>query len=84
MGLQFDLWVPATLAPVVFNGSAELEARNQRGYAAIGKLREGATEAQAAAQLIGAMGELAGRSQKPTAASAASYGRSGRRPAVRK
>ena len=59
MGLQFDLWVPATLAPVVFSGSAELEARNQRGYAAIGKLREGATAAQAAAQLIGAMGELA-------------------------
>ena len=59
MGLQFDLWVPATLAPVVFSGSTELEARNQRGYAAIGKLREGATEAQATAQLIGAMGELA-------------------------
>lgn len=59
MGLQFDLWAPATLAPVVFAGSTELDARNQRGYAAIGRLRDGATEAQASAQLIGAMNELA-------------------------
>lgn len=59
MGLQFDLWVPATLAPVIFAGSTELDSRGQRGYAAIGKLREGATEAQAAAQLISAMSELA-------------------------
>ena len=59
MGLQFDLWVPATLAPVIFPGSTELDARGQRGYAAIGKLREDATEPQAAAQLIGAMNGLA-------------------------
>lgn len=59
MGLQFDLWAPATLAPAVFPGSTELEARTQRGYAAIGRLRAGATEAQASAELIGAMNELA-------------------------
>jgi predicted permease len=59
MGLQFDLWVPATLAPVVFAGSTELEARSQRGYSAIGRLRDGSTEAQAATQLAGAMSELA-------------------------
>jgi len=59
MGLQFDLWVPATLAPVVFAGSTELEARSQRGYSAIGRLRDGSTEAQAATQLSGAMSELA-------------------------
>ncbi|HEX4915427.1 MAG TPA: ABC transporter permease [Vicinamibacterales bacterium] len=59
MGLQFDLWVPATLAPVVFAGSTELDARGQRGYSAIGRLREGSTEAQAATQLTGAMSELA-------------------------
>ena len=59
MGLQFDLWVPATLAPVLVPGSAELESRNQRGYAAIGRLREGATEAAATAQFVSAMSDLA-------------------------
>ena len=59
MGLQFDLWVPATLAPVLVPGSAELESRNLRGYAAIGRLREGSTEAAATAQFVAAMSELA-------------------------
>lgn len=59
MGLQFDLWVPATLAPVLVSGSSELESRNQRGYQAIGRLRNDATEAQASAQLTAAMSELA-------------------------
>jgi predicted permease len=59
MGLQFDLWVPATLAPVLFAGSTELESRAQRGYAVIGRLRDGATEAQATAQLVSAMRDLA-------------------------
>ena len=59
MGLQFDLWLPATMAPVVFPGSTELESRAQRGYSAMGRLREGATEAQGSAQLVGAMNELA-------------------------
>lgn len=59
MGLQFDLWVPATLAPVLVPGSTELESRNQRGYTAMGRLRDGATEAAAAAQFVSAMAELA-------------------------
>ena len=59
MGLQFDLWVPATLAPVLFAGSTELESRAQRGYAVIGRIRDGATEAAATAQLVSAMRELA-------------------------
>jgi predicted permease len=58
MGLQFDLWVPATMAPVLVSGSSELESRNQRGYQAIGRLRADATEAQASAQLTAAMSEL--------------------------
>ena len=33
LGLDFDLWVPATLAPLLFAGSRELEDRSQRGYA---------------------------------------------------
>ena len=59
MGLQFDLWVPATIAPVVFPGSTELDSRGQRGYSAIGRLRDGTSEAQASAQLVSAMSELA-------------------------
>ncbi|MDP2322194.1 MAG: ADOP family duplicated permease [Acidobacteriota bacterium] len=59
MGLQFDLWVPATLAPVLVSGSAELESRSQRGYSAIGRLRAGATAAEATAQLVSAMSALA-------------------------
>jgi predicted permease len=59
MGLQFDLWLPATMAPVIFPGSTELESRTQRGYSAMGRLRGGATEAQASAELTGAMSELA-------------------------
>ena len=59
MGLSFDLWVPATMAPVIFAGSTELDSRGQRGYAATGRLRAGATEARASSELITAMNELA-------------------------
>lgn len=59
LGLQFDLWVPATLAPTLFSGSNELTERNQRGYSLMGRLRDGADEARAAAEFSSAMGELA-------------------------
>lgn len=59
LALQFDLWVPATLAPVLFSGSAELTDRNQRGYSALGRLRDGADEMRAASELSAAMRELA-------------------------
>ena len=59
LALQFDLWVPATLAPALFAGSKELEERNQRGYSALGRLRSGVDEAHAAAEFSGAMRELA-------------------------
>lgn len=59
MGLQFDLWVPATFAPVLVPGSTELESRDQRGYSAIGRLRAGASQAEAAGQLMSAMSALA-------------------------
>jgi predicted permease len=58
LALQFDLWVPATLAPVLFTGSAELTDRNQRGYSALGRLRDGADEGRAVAELSSAMAEL--------------------------
>jgi predicted permease len=59
LGLQFDLWVPATMAPELVPGSRELESRSERGYSAIGRVRSGATEAEASAQLAAAMSELA-------------------------
>jgi predicted permease len=59
LGLQFDLWVPATLAPALFTGSTELVDRNQRGYSAMGRLRQGAAEAAATGEFVTAMRELA-------------------------
>jgi predicted permease len=59
MGLQFDLWVPATMAPTLLAGSRELDDRGQRGYSAMGRLRDGATEAQALTEATAAMQDLA-------------------------
>ena len=59
LALQFDLWVPATLAPALWAGSKELEERNQRGYSALGRLTPGVDEARAAAEFATAMRELA-------------------------
>lgn len=59
LALQFDLWVPATLAPALFAGSSELESRTQRGYSVMGRLRANATQAQATSEFTAAMGALA-------------------------
>jgi predicted permease len=59
LGLQFDVWVPATLAPVLIPGSLEMEDRNSRGYQMMGPLRPGVTHAQAQAEVSEAMRELA-------------------------
>ena len=59
LALQFDLWVPATLAPALFAGSRELESREQRGYSVMGRLRDGASEARASAEFTTAMRGLA-------------------------
>ena len=59
LGLKFDMWAPATLAPVLFGGSRELEDRNQRGYAVMGLLRPDATRARAQAEVDGVMRQLA-------------------------
>ena len=59
MGLQFDLWVPATMAPTLMAGSRELEDRGQRGYSVMGRLRATATEAQAVTEASAAMRDLA-------------------------
>ncbi len=59
LGLQFDLWMPATLAPVIVTGSRELEDRNLRGYSMMGRIKSGASRAEAQVQLDAAMSELA-------------------------
>ena len=60
LALQFDLWLPATLAPALFAGSTELDDRSQRGYSAMGRLRDGATKRRPPASWS-AMSELAAR-----------------------
>jgi len=59
VSLQFDLWVPATLAPALLAGSRELESRSMRGYSVIGWLRPPATLVQAQAETSRAMRDLA-------------------------
>jgi predicted permease len=56
--LKFDLWLPATLAPVLLNGSRELDQRSVRGYTATGLLRPGTTRAQAQSDVDAAMRQL--------------------------
>src|SRR5262249_9689345 len=59
VAVKFDLFVPATLAPVLLTGSRELEERGQRGYAMMGRWRSAATVAEAQAELAAAMRQLA-------------------------
>jgi len=58
ISLAFDLFVPATMAPTLVAGSRELDDRNLRGYAAMGRL-PGSSRAHAQAELDQAMRELA-------------------------
>lgn len=59
LGLSFDMWVPATMAPLLFDRSLELENRGIRGYSAMGRLRDGVSQQAAQADLDGAMADLA-------------------------
>ena len=59
IGLSFDLWVPATAAPILFDGSRELTDRSLRSYSVIGRLAPGANVPAAQAELDGVMRELA-------------------------
>jgi predicted permease len=58
LGLQFDLWVPATMAPALLGGSRELSDRSLRGYYVMGRLESDALE-QAQAEAAAAMRRLA-------------------------
>jgi len=55
LGLDFSLWTPATLAPVLLSGSTELVDRSQRGYTVMGLLRPGESHTAAQTQLNQAM-----------------------------
>jgi predicted permease len=57
--LSFDLWLPATMAPALFDRTRELDSRGERAYTTLGLLRPGATEAQARASVAEAMRQLA-------------------------
>src|SRR5215831_4180943 len=51
LGLNFEMWSPATLAPVLLSGSTELEDRGLRGYGVLGRLAPHAGIAQAQREL---------------------------------
>ena len=59
LGLTFDAWLPATLAPVVANGSRELRSRSARGYAVMGFPADGVSRSQAQRDVDATMRELA-------------------------
>ncbi len=59
LGLSFDLWVPATMAPVLIDGSLELQNRSSRGYQAMGRLASGVTEPVAKLDVNRVMAQLA-------------------------
>ena len=59
LGLDFDLWVPATMAPVLLGASRELEDRGIRGYSLMGHLAPEATLARAQGETDAAMRDLA-------------------------
>ena len=56
--IDFDLWIPATMAPVLFVGSRELDDRASRGYSMMARLRPNVTSAQAQREANGAMASL--------------------------
>jgi predicted permease len=57
--LNFDVWLPATLAPSILNGSRELDDRSVRGYSLMGRLQPPATRPSAQSELDGVMRQLA-------------------------
>ena len=59
LGIDFAMWVPATLAPALLNGSQELDTRESRSYGVMGRLARGVTAAQAQAELDGVARDLA-------------------------
>ena len=59
LGLTFDLWAPATLAPVIFGGSREIEERGIRGYTMMTRLAPGVARLAAQGEVDAVMARLA-------------------------
>lgn len=59
LGLAFDIWAPATLAPAIVAGSRELDDRGLRGYSVVGRLQRGTSPPQAQSEVDAAMRDLA-------------------------
>lgn len=59
LGLNFDLFVPATLAPVLQGTPRLLDDRSLRGYSVMGRLDPRASVVQAQSELDAALRELA-------------------------
>ena len=59
LGLSFDMWVPATLAPAILGGSREIDDRGARGYWLMAKLAPHATRETAQTEVNAAMQRLA-------------------------
>ena len=59
MRLTFDFWLPATLMPVVFNGSRDLDDRSTRAFTVSGRLRDDVTRDQAQTEVSTVMRRLA-------------------------
>ncbi|MCC7032714.1 MAG: ABC transporter permease [Acidobacteria bacterium] len=68
MGLQFDLWVPAALAPALLAGSTELDDRATRGYSILARLPSSASVAEATTRATRTMEALARRFPESNAA----------------
>ena len=61
LGLNFSLFVPATMAGPLLAGSRELTDRSMRGYSTMGLLGSGSRASAAQTEVDAAMRELAGR-----------------------
>jgi predicted permease len=59
LGLSFDLWVPATMGPVLIEGWQQMTNRASRGYAAMARLGAGVSAASAQADVDRVMAQLA-------------------------
>jgi predicted permease len=59
MGLTFDLWIPATAAPLIVEGTRELESRTEREYQLLGRVRSGLSRTEAGRGLDDALRALA-------------------------
>lgn len=58
LGLNFEVYVPARMAPIVARGSRELDDRSMRGYTLLGKLAPGVSREAAQQEAAAAMAAL--------------------------